>query len=1210
MSSTASVASRGEDDTASLDLDYQPELKRKKVARCTDPTEQCQQLYDIIRNHKKEDGTVLCEAFIRAPKRRQEPAYYEVVNNVMDMLRIQQKIKMEEYEDIEQMSADVDLMVQNAKAFYKKSSQENKDACDLWDFFIESKCRLFDQDSQSDDGKGKIILKMGKLARRAAAVEARKPINQELDGGETSESSTTTDRQDDSLIDGTVSAALEELFSAVMVATDTDGRLLHSVFQLLPSKKRYPTYYNLIENPIDLKMIATKIQTGDYNALAELEKDLLLMCRNACLFNEPGSQIYKDAKSLKKIVTTKRVDIEHGRTANYGATPGKTSERIRNRKLRSGLSHSAITAALQYEEDEDEDEEMEEIEEEQEDEEMADEDVGDEEEDEEDPGDSTNPMWILYETVANVPSSDPFKRLPSKRYYPDYYSEIKNPISLSKIRLKIKNKEYLNLTQVQADMNVMFENAKAYNRPDSHLYKTAVKLQKLMQIKVQELLTIDDDSESEDPPIIAKSSLGNIAIVCNPVESDSDTNPGTGSNNSSFNEASNSSFTPLVASKSPSPVKKTKAKTVKEPNVITTPGPSFNKTKAQIKDEKNANLTSPKELLRRRFTTLYRTLVDYQEPDNRVPITIFMEKPSKKLYPSYYKIITEPIDMLTIENNIKIDKYGTTDELLKDFNLMFDNCRLYNEEGSMIYEDANKLEKLLLDKIKELGPEVGFRTKPKKFKKNPVLTQKMRKYLDIVRDNRDAKGRQLSFIFQKLPSKMEYPEYYEVIKNPIDMDRMYQKLKTNMYESLDHLAQDLMTMFNNAYKFNEPDSQIYKDALVLQRLALQTKLNLSEDDDGIPDVRTAVREIILSVFTSVYHHQDEEGRCYTDTLAELPEFDELEGQRFRGLTLDLIKSRMDRGYYKRLDAFQKDVFLCLERCRNLSRSDSQLFEDSIELQSYFIRIRDEICDHGKVLRSPALKYTKADLDKSVEVLREDKKKNEIPLEDPASLAVKKEEVAASSSSQSESYNEQTYNIGDFVYIRPTTGPGYNNPESTASEGSFSGIVASKLSTLKPNVVVIQKLWTEPDGTKMFEGIYFFRPDQTYHIPTRKFLQKELFRSEIRSSHQLSEIIGKCWVMTVKGKEYFHYAPEGYGDEDVYVCEYRYSSRGRCFTKLKTWAFSSDRVQLVPRPKSLEPVRVASIFRDRVEKHKEDLLSIEEDVLEKIPKEEFQYSLLL
>lgn len=35
---------------------------------------------------------------------------------------------------------------------------------------------------------------------------------------------------------------------------------------------------------------------------------------------------------------------------------------------------------------------------------------------------------------------------------------------------------------------------------------------------------------------------------------------------------------------------------------------------------------------------------------------------------------------------------------------MFNNCRQYNEEGSLIYEDANTLERVLMDKIKELGP--------------------------------------------------------------------------------------------------------------------------------------------------------------------------------------------------------------------------------------------------------------------------------------------------------------------------------------------------------------------------------------------------------------------------------------------------------------------------------------------------------------------------
>ena len=53
-----------------------------------------------------------------------------------------------------------------------------------------------------------------------------------------------------------------------------------------------------------------------------------------------------------------------------------------------------------------------------------------------------------------------------------------------------------------------------------------------------------------------------------------------------------------------------------------------------------------------------------------------------------------------------------------------------------------------------------------------------------------------------------------------------------------------------------------------------------------------------------------------------------------------------------------------------------------------------------MLRSLALKYTKADLDSSVEALREEKKQKELPQdEDTSSIEIKKEETAASQSSQ-------------------------------------------------------------------------------------------------------------------------------------------------------------------------------------------------------------------
>lgn len=120
------------------------------------------------------------------------------------------------------------------------------------------------------------------------------------------------------------------------------------------------------------------------------------------------------------------------------------------------------------------------------------------------------------------------------------------------------------------------------------------------------------------------------------------------------------------------------------------------------------------------WTTIYGCWSDilyliYLQVGNRHPMALFMEKPSKKQYPDYYDVIQHPIDMITIENNIKNDKYGTLDDVVGDFRLMFANCRKYNEDGSPIYEDANILERALNEKLKEFSGINDRRLTPKMY---------------------------------------------------------------------------------------------------------------------------------------------------------------------------------------------------------------------------------------------------------------------------------------------------------------------------------------------------------------------------------------------------------------------------------------------------------------------------------------------------------------
>lgn len=56
----------------------------------------------------------------------------------------------------------------------------------------------------------------------------------------------------------------------------------------------------------------------------------------------------------------------------------------------------------------------------------------------------------------------------------------------------------------------------------------------------------------------------------------------------------------------------------------------------------------------------------------------------------------------------------------------------------------------------------------------------------------------------------EYADYYDVIKRPIDLSKIYDRIKINYYDSVDALVSDFCLMFDNACRYNEPESAIYK----------------------------------------------------------------------------------------------------------------------------------------------------------------------------------------------------------------------------------------------------------------------------------------------------------------------------------------------------------------------------------------------------------------
>ena len=157
-------------------------------------------------------------------------------------------------------------------------------------------------------------------------------------------------------------------------------------------------------------------------------------------------------------------------------------------------------------------------------------------------------------------------------------------------------------------------------------------------------------------------------------------------------------------------------------------------------------------------------------------------------------------------------QYKRERDLLADFKRMFNNAKLYNEDESDIFRNASRLERLLSRKVKMLMSRKEKLLEKNAAPKAKASNEKVAVLLAAVKTATDHRGRILSTVFVDLPSKVDYPDYYREISQPIDLKR----IESTSYETLDGLTADLQLLFDNACLYNQPGSTIYR----VRRIAL------------------------------------------------------------------------------------------------------------------------------------------------------------------------------------------------------------------------------------------------------------------------------------------------------------------------------------------------------------------------------------------------------
>ncbi|XP_066935067.1 protein polybromo-1-like isoform X2 [Clytia hemisphaerica] len=976
-----------------------------------------------------------------------------------------------------------------------------------------------------------------------------------------------------------------QVYDHVFNQEDSDGRSLSEMFETLPSKSELPLYYDIIAEPIDFKTIKKKISTKQYPSFEDFESDILLLIKNVHTFNEPRSQISKDATLLKRAFHSKKQEL---------FKPFKGRKRLQSRTTSVDSEHSEQSEAVKEEKESTpspKPAETEEIQETQEtntntkskpppppsaktnqtpqvkpdvprspftghstqyeakDDGLIDQNF------------EHNAFSILYNTVVGFTDqsgrrlAQPFLRLPNKRCYANYYEIIKRPVSLTKTRTKIKQNYFSDIHILGKDLVQAFENGLLYNKPGTQAYNDAFILRNYTIEKIEEVAASAEY-------LLLRENLPRKGRKSLKTEENGDT-PRRG------------------------------RKPIAVNNDLAMP--------------RTPDSQPDKRGLKKKLLQLYNSVVDHKDSEGRVICEMFEELPDEDEYPDYYKVIPNPIDMKTINNKILSMEYNTEDEFIHDFEIMFQNARHYNEESSEVYKDSVSLEKTLKKKRRWLNhlTENKSPSKAPRQSNSPALpillnkrefSNKAQEILYHIRSYVDESGRSLSEIFERLPSRNDYPDYFLLIKKPIDL--AYINSRLNKYPSLEDFEQDMLLLFNNACQYNDPDSQIYKDALTLLREMLKKKQEVNKEDTPfIPNVPSLVQTLLNHLYANILNHKDEEGRTYSDSLMEVEvsfEATQPSGYQRKPISLPIIGQLLKLGFYKRMDRLQDDLFSIFEKARKDGRTDSEMYEDSCELQMYFIMERDRLTKDGMRLMTQALNATQKKVQTEIDVERKAKQQNESSQDDDeeeSSDGCEKKNKSSSTrfkgvtaievqpEEETLEYEQSTtlkgveYHIGDFVYLTPE------------EVGRPSHIMS------------IEKIWTQKDGLKGIYGNWFCRPQDTFHLASRKFMQRELFRSTHSSYILSSGIISKCYVMSVR--EFPKLKPKGFDDEDVFVCESRYNGRTKTFKKLKTFPPAASHIELIERETPLEIKRVSSVFNNTSPTETNDSQETKKDVTSSI-----------
>jgi len=440
------------------------------------------------------------------------------------------------------------------------------------------------------------------------------------------------------------------------------------------------------------------------------------------------------------------------------------------------------------------------------------------------PGRSTNQLQYLQKTVMKAvwkhqfawPFQQPVDAV--KLNLPDYHKLIKHPMDLGTIKKRLDNNFYYSAKECIQDYNTMFTNCYVYNKPGEDVVLMAQTLEKVFLAKVAQM----PKDEVEIPSLpVNRIGPGKKKKVGSNSTSATPTSPVTNSSSvvkSPPNSANNVSSNTRL----PNKVNSNTAKPSTTPVAVT----ASNGTSV-----KNSVLSSPATT---RAVSLARSSTTnnagYSTDNNNSTVDGVVEPRGLKR-PSTGKVVLggPPVNQsmpAKVKKGVKRKADTTTPTSNSKFEPSPVKSSLEPKPSKIATrrESGRQIKKPLKDLPDSQAPQLMKRNNPVQIQSQPStkvkgrFSQRLKHCITLLKELLSKKHAGYAWPFYKPvdASLLGLHDYHEIIKHPMDLGTVKQKMDTRDYRSPEEFAADVRLIFTNCYKYNPPDHDVVAMARKLQ----------------------------------------------------------------------------------------------------------------------------------------------------------------------------------------------------------------------------------------------------------------------------------------------------------------------------------------------------------------------------------------------------------